>query len=314
MIERQMLEHARFPIICASLSSRKKCFLQDQDWKTIPWAHVNKTEMQHLLDIMADVPGIFEIIDSVRGEDDKTTRSVICEVLLDQTLELQQRSREWIRVWKQSHPDAVRRRRREVKECSLDELLLPPPPVDAAFQLDFSSLLHANHFTIYHMLRILLNETIVSLYDMEPNIPAFESTIDPAAAIAEVDNSVNCIIASVPYHIAPPEKDPDYHSSNDNMHAPSMGAYFMIAPLRTARFPATEEHRRWLDTVLEHLAEITNIKEAGSDCFRKGVIGWRMAVNKPWEKPNMKHVKYPNRPAEAGLSMTLYTLETGVSQ
>lgn len=43
--------------------TRKKLFLSDTPWKTLPWAQHDKTPRDHLVDILLDIPTLFEAID-----------------------------------------------------------------------------------------------------------------------------------------------------------------------------------------------------------------------------------------------------------
>ena len=47
---------------------RKRSFLSDRAWKTIPFQRCGKSPKQHLLDIMADVPWLLEVGDYLAGD------------------------------------------------------------------------------------------------------------------------------------------------------------------------------------------------------------------------------------------------------
>lgn len=277
----------------ASLTQRKRTFLAEREWKTVPWSQSEKSDYQCLIDLFADIPGMFETIDYIEPDGNHASRFVECEMLLDKVSELIGQSEAWFERWRDNHPGAAKPRRKDMQKCTLEVLLLPPPPLDAAHELEFDSLVEANLFLLYHMLRILLHEIVVSACNLEPGLPT-QSHLSEIKSIDAIDHSVNCIIASVPYHVALPlpsggNNDPAEH------HAPSMGTYFLIAPLRTARFPATETHRRWLDTVLDLIAEITHVPRACGDVYKCGVVGWRLAGCKPWVEQGVTSFPRPQR-------------------
>lgn len=49
-----------------SLKVRKRSFLADLSWKTIPWSKAKKTPNDFVLDILAEVPSLFETIDTMK--------------------------------------------------------------------------------------------------------------------------------------------------------------------------------------------------------------------------------------------------------
>ena len=59
---RLLLESARTLMIVAALSIHKRTFLSRPEWKTIPWSlgPLQKSSMQQLLDILAEVPYMLE--------------------------------------------------------------------------------------------------------------------------------------------------------------------------------------------------------------------------------------------------------------
>jgi len=53
-----------------ALALRKRTFLEDQDWITIPWmdAPTPKSSMHRLIDVVARIPGLLEDIDRIQAE------------------------------------------------------------------------------------------------------------------------------------------------------------------------------------------------------------------------------------------------------
>lgn len=46
-----------------ALKTRKKLFLSDPAWKTLPWSQHDKSPRDHLLDILVDIPSLFKELD-----------------------------------------------------------------------------------------------------------------------------------------------------------------------------------------------------------------------------------------------------------
>ena len=283
-IERQMLENLRFQIIGGALAVRKRSFLADHDWKTIPWIDEPKSSLQIMLDVYADIPGLFEWGDRLQRSSPSIARFTECEMLIETALDLLQQSQRRYDDWIIAQPDAVRPRRKDMRECALDILLLPPPPVDAAYEFEFPSLHAANHYTIHQSMIILLNEALTLAQNIEPTIFDNRNDVSVQSIRTSIDACINNIIASVPYHLAPP-MDPEESGNLRGAHAPSIGALFLLSPLACARFPAQGAHRRWINTVLSHLADIKRVDTSSADSYN---IGWRAAAGAPWIDAGLK--------------------------
>lgn len=57
-----------------ALRSRKKVFLSDMPWKTLPWSQHEKTPRDHLIDILIDIPTLFEGLDNMLAINDPVQR------------------------------------------------------------------------------------------------------------------------------------------------------------------------------------------------------------------------------------------------
>lgn len=56
----------RHHLILYALLARKRCVLASPQWKWVPWTDHPKSPRDHLLDIIIDVPAIYEAIDVIR--------------------------------------------------------------------------------------------------------------------------------------------------------------------------------------------------------------------------------------------------------
>ncbi|PGG98203.1 hypothetical protein GX51_06923 [Blastomyces parvus] len=59
----QLFVDGRLHVAISSLLARKKCPLSRPEWKTIPWLHYAKSPKDILLDILIDIPTLYEEID-----------------------------------------------------------------------------------------------------------------------------------------------------------------------------------------------------------------------------------------------------------
>ncbi|KAL7817944.1 hypothetical protein V8C44DRAFT_208697 [Trichoderma aethiopicum] len=65
-----LFESCRFTMIANALVQRRGTFLEQEQWKTVPWSRCpeNKSNTQKLLDIISSLPGLFERTDRVLNE------------------------------------------------------------------------------------------------------------------------------------------------------------------------------------------------------------------------------------------------------
>lgn len=78
-----------------ALGKRKKTFLSDPDWKKIPWVHVKKTPKDLLLDILVDIPTLFEALDTMPHCKDPKQKAGCQEWLYMEYVSLEKRLARW---------------------------------------------------------------------------------------------------------------------------------------------------------------------------------------------------------------------------
>ncbi|SPN99061.1 uncharacterized protein DNG_02100 [Cephalotrichum gorgonifer] len=85
--------------IASSLGSGKGAFLNEPEWRTIPWKDIPKTPKDFLGDIFAEVPGIFAELDELRTTTDADIMDIRQQALI---LKCQRLEREWVN-WGREH-------------------------------------------------------------------------------------------------------------------------------------------------------------------------------------------------------------------
>lgn len=85
----------------AAIQDRKKTFLGETAWKTIPWSNSQKSPKDYLLDILGDVPSLFEDMDKAsssrqEGLDSSNTKTKYqSHRLYDELLRIQTSLAQW---------------------------------------------------------------------------------------------------------------------------------------------------------------------------------------------------------------------------
>jgi hypothetical protein len=66
------------------MRERKRTFLCEEQWKTLPWAQQPKTPRDHIIDILVDVPSLLEGIDNLEKCTESGERHILKTHLLSQ--------------------------------------------------------------------------------------------------------------------------------------------------------------------------------------------------------------------------------------
>ncbi|CAH0053524.1 unnamed protein product [Clonostachys solani] len=85
----------RHHLALSALMARKRCFLSDPVWKTVPWTEHKKTPRDHLLDILVDLPAILEAIDVAQGWKDADKKQLCFTFIVKGLQRLLDRMLEW---------------------------------------------------------------------------------------------------------------------------------------------------------------------------------------------------------------------------
>ncbi|KAL2854266.1 hypothetical protein BJY01DRAFT_43834 [Aspergillus pseudoustus] len=84
----QLFCDGRTHLTMSCLRRRKRLFLADAEWKTIPWLKHEKTPRDHLLDVMMDMAGLFEDTDNMKACPDPLKKEKLRQQLIDGFLAL----------------------------------------------------------------------------------------------------------------------------------------------------------------------------------------------------------------------------------
>lgn len=84
-----------FSKIITSLKARKKSFLADPSWRNIPWSNAKKTPKDFILDILAEVPSLFEVIDIMKSCESSHQKSKYRDGIRNGYLELEMSLTQW---------------------------------------------------------------------------------------------------------------------------------------------------------------------------------------------------------------------------
>ncbi|CAN8101225.1 unnamed protein product [Discula destructiva] len=90
-------------LICQSFATRRRIFLEEPKWKTIPWEKMSKTALDSLLDILADMPGIVNDMAASEHPISPATRSSFHQKVGQLRIKLTT----WRWTWGKSNPGAA---------------------------------------------------------------------------------------------------------------------------------------------------------------------------------------------------------------
>jgi hypothetical protein len=248
--ERAIFEASRAIVALGHLVSRKRCFLESQEWKTVPWALEpgSKTMIMYLHDILCDLPGLMEDADLLYSLKMRPAFDAHHSLVSDGILSCLKELYEWRATWQQQNPNPCR----EVlsNDATTDPVLFP-------VVLQYPSLIEANSITLYNAILLLLiklgfqvigphfNPAVCSLHlpqeiDYGPLIPPGLAP-NPQALAIEICKGV------------------EYHLCEERRRA---GAFFLMFPLRVAwqAFDPGDPVAVWLEGVMKMIADSTGFE------------------------------------------------------
>lgn len=143
---------------------RKRCFLEQPAWKTIPWAGVNgavKTVTSQFCDVFCDLPGLMEDVDTMLeseklGRDTSLDRFLLQDKILGSISQLA--SVRW--QWEAMYPNACTETPTTPGSClSVNELGQPLFTTYLEFQ-DMDRALDALSFNSYRLMLYTLSDSV----------------------------------------------------------------------------------------------------------------------------------------------------------
>jgi len=245
MFELQILSTMRTSICMKAMIDRKRCFLQRDDWKTIPWSlcPAGKSMVARVQDIMCNVPGLFEDFDSLLAPStcpETYTFQLRFESLAANIKHHLLLLSDWRVQWEQNYPGI----------CHEQTSYYPESPFPTA--LHYQDLEAVNGLMLYDALYINIAELGMSLlgpdfdYRQPSMVTKFACTnlqLNPPGA-SLYDTAIE-ICRSLQYHLSPPHEN--------------AGAFFTIFPLYKAnnQLPIGSPEHQWLKSMMVDLVERT---------------------------------------------------------
>ncbi|KAL2814826.1 hypothetical protein BJX63DRAFT_192432 [Aspergillus granulosus] len=91
----QLFCDGRTHLTMSCLRRRKRLFLADPEWKTIPWLKHEKTPRDHLIDVVMDMTALFEDTDIMKACPDPAKKKILRQQLIDGFLALKHGLLNW---------------------------------------------------------------------------------------------------------------------------------------------------------------------------------------------------------------------------
>lgn len=259
--ERDILEASRAIIALGHIVSRKRCFLETEAWKTVPWALEprSKTSIMYLHDFLCDLPGLMEDADllccpEMSLEDFDERQAMVSERILLTLKELYDWRVTWQRrqcsnpCWEIASNDSM-----------TDTVLFP-------LVLQYQSLLEANAITLYNAILLLL---------IRLGFQVIGPQFNPTACSLHLPQDIDYTPLLAPGSAPNPQelaieicKGVEYHLLEERRRA---GAFFLMFPLRVAwqAFEPGHPVAIWLEGIMKMIADSTGFEVsrglAGSD-------------------------------------------------
>ncbi|KAI9760607.1 MAG: GAL4 enhancer protein [Chaenotheca gracillima] len=107
-IDRRIYEETRINVVLGALAARKRTFLEQEPWKTVPWAltpHL-KSSQAYLEDVLVEIPGMLEQLEHLKAVETMTPESIAAlHADLKPRVDAALRTLvEWRKEWDVDHP------------------------------------------------------------------------------------------------------------------------------------------------------------------------------------------------------------------
>ncbi|KAH6723570.1 hypothetical protein BKA61DRAFT_648690 [Leptodontidium sp. MPI-SDFR-AT-0119] len=250
-MDRYMLEGNRVTIALECLIRRKRCFLEHEDWKTVPYEldPGAKTSLNYLHDILCDVPGLVEDVGALKelaqaqglvdGDADAVRRKRQLELELSQKVLMELKMLyEWRAAWAMENQGGWWE--------------VPSPSSIFPTVIHFKSLMIANGVTIYNAILILLRWI---------GYQVIGPTFDPAGVYIDVPEGIEYGPLYAPREAPNGQaiameicRAVEYHLEEERKSA---GGFFLLFPLSVACqvFEPGSREAEWLREVLDKVAD-----------------------------------------------------------
>lgn len=158
-------------LICQSFAIRRRTFLEDRKWKTVPWEKLPKTALDSLIDIMADMPGLVNDMAASEQPISPTTRASFHE----KVGQLREALGTWRWEWNSLYPDVAREVPSNLK---LDSIETPVFREQLATMIEFNTTQQALEMLTYNAALLYLLQLEDLLEMGEPHNPSRLSADD----------------------------------------------------------------------------------------------------------------------------------------
>ncbi|KAL1877924.1 hypothetical protein Daus18300_002277 [Diaporthe australafricana] len=170
-------------LICQSFAIRRRTFLEDKKWKTIPWEKLPKTALDSLIDIMADMPGLVNDMAASEQPISPTTRASFHQ----RVGELREQLATWRWKWDRKYPNVAREVPSNLK---LDSIETPVFKEQLATMIQFDTTQQALEMLTY-------NAALLYLLQLEDLLEMGESH-SPSRLSADDMDYIRHVAASHP--------------------------------------------------------------------------------------------------------------------
>ncbi len=154
--ERHLLEINRMTICLSCLLKRRRCFLEQRDWITVPWAldPASKTPILRLQDILCAMPGLVEDATNLKLPNMAPAKlKLMRESLSERILSHLRSTYEWRALWERQNPDICYEFILGDSASAIFGIGIEPVFTSV---IHFSNLKSAHEITLYNAILILL--------------------------------------------------------------------------------------------------------------------------------------------------------------
>lgn len=185
---------ARLPILFSAIVRRKRSFLADTEWLTVPWRAISgKTYHDVLVDHVTGIPGLLEQFDSLRGMSSPGTHHKLNDLLLS-CRELKNTMTKWEHAKKQlSRPVLIKHKRQE------DDIY------PFQHEMSWENHLFLNASLVYWSAQLVVSVTIsqIELLLASLGFSRSDTYASTTTSQQEARQFATCIAQSIPYALMP---------------------------------------------------------------------------------------------------------------
>jgi hypothetical protein len=239
--------------------ARKRIFLERDDWKTVPWENEpdSKSHLDSVTDIMADVPGLYEDLDTINSSLSAPSfqDSRLEKHILEKCFENLSKLELWLQVWKTHNPESVS----EVESSSMSGLTADEAGDLFPTVIRYSSLGVANELVLYFSTRLQLLSICREVDKLRASTNLASATCETGISWSPHSTSGRGFIAasikSLAINIC---RSAEYHFLPDHGKA---GALLFVIPAQVAAksLGASSREGLWITKFLVRVADLSGL-------------------------------------------------------